>query len=161
MIYITGDTHGRFERVEAFCERFRTKREDVLIILGDAGINFSGGMRDSLKKRFLEELPITLFCIHGNHEQRPGTIDTYKEMIWRGGAVNFASAEIKAYVERKSDKLGCKVDKSTEIWLDGIEDSLITRNKAELQEREKRYTIWLKIELLQFKMYPLLFRRRK
>ncbi|MDR1771577.1 MAG: metallophosphoesterase [Hungatella sp.] len=45
MIYITGDTHGQFKRVEAFCERFQTKREDILIILGDAGINFSGGMR--------------------------------------------------------------------------------------------------------------------
>lgn len=42
MIYITGDTHGRFERVEQFSERFGTSREDVLIILGDAGINFSG-----------------------------------------------------------------------------------------------------------------------
>lgn len=42
MIYITGDTHGRFEWVEQFCERFGTSREDVLIILGDAGINFSG-----------------------------------------------------------------------------------------------------------------------
>ena len=40
MIYITGDTHGSFERVESFCERMKTKREDILIILGDAGIIF-------------------------------------------------------------------------------------------------------------------------
>lgn len=200
MIYFTGDTHGRFERVEAFCERFQTKRDDVLIILGDAGINFSGGMRDRLKKGFLEELPITLFCIHGNHEQRPGTIDTYKEMVWHGGVMYYEeeyphllfakdgevfdfdgkktiviggaysvdkevrlmygdgwwpdeqpSAEIRAEVERQLDKLGwkvdvvlshttplkyepievflkgidqSKVDKTTEIWLDGIEDRL-------------------------------------
>lgn len=56
------------------------ERKDVLIILGDAGINFSGRLWDGLKKQFLEEFPITLFCIHGNHEQRLGTIDTYKEM---------------------------------------------------------------------------------
>lgn len=200
MIYITGDTHGQFGRVEAFCERFQTRREDILIILGDAGINFSGGMRDSLKKRFLEELPITLFCIHGNHEQRPGTIDTYKEMVWCNGIVFYKeeyphllfakdgevfdldgkkaiviggaysidkemrlaygygwwsdeqpSAEISEDVERQLDKLGWKVDvvlshttplkyepvevfmkgidqrkvdKSTEIWLDGIEERL-------------------------------------
>lgn len=49
MIHITGDIHVRFERVEAFCERFQTKREDILIILGDAGINFSGGRLDGLK----------------------------------------------------------------------------------------------------------------
>ena len=83
------DTHGQFKRVEVFCERFQTKREDILIILGDAGINFSGGMQDGLKKHFLEALPVTLFCIHGNHEKRPGTIDTYKEMIWHGGEVYY------------------------------------------------------------------------
>ena len=39
MIYITGDTHGKFERIEQFCGKFKTSREDILIILGDAGIN--------------------------------------------------------------------------------------------------------------------------
>lgn len=71
MIYITGDTHGRFERIEAFFRRFQTSYDDILIILGDAGINFSGARYDSLKKRLLESLPITIFAIHGNHEQRP------------------------------------------------------------------------------------------
>ena len=37
MIYITGDTHGEFGRIEAFCRRFGTCKEDVMIILGDAG----------------------------------------------------------------------------------------------------------------------------
>ena len=71
MIFITGDTHGNFERVETFCRRFQTSHDDILIILGDAGINFSGVRYDSLKKRLLESLPITIFAIHGNHEQRP------------------------------------------------------------------------------------------
>jgi len=35
----------------------------------------------------LEQLPITLFCIHGNHEERPYEIDTYEEMEWHGGMV--------------------------------------------------------------------------
>lgn len=34
MIYITGDTHGSFERVENFCQRFNTKNDDIMIILG-------------------------------------------------------------------------------------------------------------------------------
>lgn len=200
MIYITGDTHGRFERVERFCERFGTSREDILIILGDAGINFSGGWHDRRKKEFLESLPITIFAIHGNHEQRPYTIDTYKEKMWHGGMVFYEeeypdllfgkdgevfdldgkqvivmggaysvdkmvrlmygygwwpdeqpSEEIKKDVERKLGELGWKVDvvlshttplkyepvevflkgidqsevdKSTEEWLDGIEERL-------------------------------------
>lgn len=200
MIYITGDTHGRFERVEKFCERIGTSREDILIILGDAGINFSGGWRDRMKKELLESLPVTIFAIHGNHEQRPQTIGTYKEKMWHGGKVYYEeeypdllfakdgevfdldgkkaivmggaysvdkmirlmygygwwpdeqpSEEIKRDVERKLDELGWKVDvvlshttplkyepvevflkgidqsnvdKSTEEWLDGIEEKL-------------------------------------
>lgn len=200
MIYITGDTHGQFGRIVDFCERFRTSKEDVMIILGDAGINFSGGIRDRMKKGLLEDLPITLFCIHGNHEQRPQTIDSYREKSWHGGLVYYEeeypsllfakdgevfdldgkqaiviggaysidkkvrlmygygwwpdeqpSEEIKQYVESQLDRLGWKVDvvlshttplkyepvevflsgidqsqvdKSTERWLDGIEDKL-------------------------------------
>ena len=58
-----------------------------MIILGDAGINFYGGWRDQHKKEFISKLPITLFCIHGNHERRPATISSYKENVWHGGAV--------------------------------------------------------------------------
>lgn len=200
MIYVTGDTHGQFGRIIEFCERLQTKQEDILIILGDAGINYSGGWRDIKKKRLLETLRITIFCIHGNHEKRPGTIDTYREKSWHGGIVYYEetyphllfakdgevfelngrntiaiggaysvdkmirlmydyewwvdeqpSEEIKAYVERQLDKMKWKVDvvlshttplkyepvevfqqgiaqrkvdKTTEEWLDHIEDKL-------------------------------------
>jgi len=40
MIYLTGDIHGDFSRIEQFCEENETTKEDVRIILGDAGINF-------------------------------------------------------------------------------------------------------------------------
>lgn len=87
MIYITGDTHGEFYRIEQFCEEYETTVEDVLIILGDAGINYSLGDRDTQLKNELLELPITLFCIHGNHEERPYMISTYAEKEWNGGTV--------------------------------------------------------------------------
>ena len=61
MIYITGDTHGDFGRVVKSCEQMETEKEDVLIILGDAGINYYGGKRDQKTKAFLESLPITIF----------------------------------------------------------------------------------------------------
>lgn len=32
-------------------------------------------------------LPITLFCIHGNHERRPESLGSYHETEWRGGQV--------------------------------------------------------------------------
>lgn len=200
MIYITGDTHGDFRRIFDFCMRFETSVDDIMIILGDAGINFSGGFKDQAKKDYIAAMPITLFCIHGNHEQRPFTIPSYEEMEWHGGIayvekeysnILFAkdgeifnldglktvviggaysidkmmridygwgwwddeqpSEEIKKYVEQQLDKRDWKVDvvlshttplkyepvevflsgidqsrvdKSTEEWLDGIEDRL-------------------------------------
>lgn len=87
MIYVTGDTHGDFDRIAHFCARMNTKPSDIMIILGDAGINFYGGWRDHHKKEFISALPLTLFCIHGNHEQRPATIPSYTEQEWHGGTV--------------------------------------------------------------------------
>lgn len=40
MIWLTGDTHRDFDRVFDFCADNGTTPDDVLIILGDAGINF-------------------------------------------------------------------------------------------------------------------------
>lgn len=42
MVYITGDTHGNFLTIAEFCGEQKTTADDVLIILGDAGINYYG-----------------------------------------------------------------------------------------------------------------------
>ena len=87
MYYITGDTHGDFSRIERFCERFHPTRDDVMIILGDAGFNYYGGKRDQRVKQRMAEMPITIFSIHGNHEMRPGKIPSYHLQQWHGGMV--------------------------------------------------------------------------
>lgn len=87
MIYLTGDTHGRFDRIGSFCGKMQTSRDDILIILGDAGINFHAGALDILRKEYLAKLPITLLCIHGNHERRPESLPYYDEQEWHGGNV--------------------------------------------------------------------------
>lgn len=87
MIYLTGDTHGEFKRIADFCDENSTTKEDVMIILGDVGINYR---LDDIEARFkyqLDTLPITMFCIHGNHEERPENMGTYVEKEWRGGIV--------------------------------------------------------------------------
>lgn len=89
MIYITGDTHGNFYNIENFCKRNKTTRDDVIIILGDVGLNYYGDKKDRIAKQFCQELPITLFCIHGNHEQRASNIDSYKEKIFFSNLVYF------------------------------------------------------------------------
>ena len=115
MFYITGDTHAEFGRIEQFCERISPTREDVLIILGDAGINYHGGWRDRNLKRRLAELPLTLFSIHGNHEQRPATIASYHTATWNGGEV---------YVEDEYPNLLFAVDGSYYSF-DGVQTLVI------------------------------------
>lgn len=79
MIYITGDTHGNFQRIKEFCQEQKTTTNDYLIILGDAGINYFGDHDNKLKEE-LTKLPITFLCVYGNHEERPENIKTYQEI---------------------------------------------------------------------------------
>ena len=88
MIYITGDIHGEVFRVAAAVDRFKIIAGDVIVILGDVGMNYYGNNRgDRHRKKMLNKLGVPVFCIHGNHEMRPGTINTYKEVQWHGGTV--------------------------------------------------------------------------
>ncbi len=87
MTYITGDTHGSFERIKQFCRVMETTKADTMIVLGDAGFNYYGGARDAKIKAKACTFPIRLFCIHGNHEIRPQNIPSYKETEFCGGHV--------------------------------------------------------------------------
>lgn len=90
MIYITGDKHGDFIDVFYFCLNNKTTLNDTLIVLGDAGINYYANEKDNILKNELKEhYPITLFCIHGNHEERPENIKTYKTKKFHDGIVYY------------------------------------------------------------------------
>lgn len=89
MVYLTGDTHGDFTRVRLLARVGDTSLEDILVILGDVGINTKGGIVDEKIKFQLSQLSLTLFCIHGNHDARPQTIASYIEKEWNGGRVLF------------------------------------------------------------------------
>lgn len=89
MIYITGDKHADFEDVFNFCYKNKTTTDDILIILGDAGINYYVNEEDYILKDSLLKCPITFFCIHGNHEERPENIKTYKTKNFHKGIVYY------------------------------------------------------------------------
>ena len=89
MIFITGDTHGDFNRVTKFCFEQNTSTKDTLIILGDSGINYYKDSRAVALKRRLSMLPITIFSIYGNHEERPENIPSYKTKWYKGGIVYY------------------------------------------------------------------------
>lgn len=90
MIYITGDKHADFRDVLYFCYTDNTTLDDILIVLGDAGINYFANEKDVPLKESLKRLcPITLFCIHGNHEERPENIKSYKTKTFHKGLVYY------------------------------------------------------------------------
>lgn len=89
MIYITGDKHGDFYDVYNFCHSNKTTKDDIMIILGDAGINYYLNNNDNMLKDKLLNYPITFFCIHGNHEERPEKIKTYKTKKFHNGIVYY------------------------------------------------------------------------
>ena len=89
MIYITGDKHADFREVYYFCCANKTTLDDILIVLGDAGINYYANEKDYMLKNSLLQYPITFFCIHGNHEERPENIKTYKTKRFHDGIVYY------------------------------------------------------------------------
>ena len=89
MIYITGDKHANFEEVLNFCYVNKTSLDDTLIVLGDAGINYYANENDYILENSLLQYPVTFFCIHGNHEERPENIKTYEKKKFHDGIVYY------------------------------------------------------------------------
>lgn len=89
MVYITGDTHGDLTRIKNFIVRFNCTADDIIVILGDVGINFYGSSQETKAKFRYNKYGPTIFCIQGNHEERPFNISTYKEKKWHDGIVYY------------------------------------------------------------------------
>ncbi len=87
--FITGDKHRDFTSVKRFCREMNTRRKDVLIILGDSGLNYYEDIRDDKLKAAIAELNITLLCLYGNKECRPENIGTYGVRTFCGGRVYY------------------------------------------------------------------------
>lgn len=83
MTYITGDTHRDFDRIN----NIEKNNDNMVIILGDAGINYYLNEEDDKLKKDLNNMNIKLFCIQGNHEERPENISGYKEVDMFDGRV--------------------------------------------------------------------------
>ena len=70
--FVTGDTHGRvLERLSLINAGKYAASQTALIILGDAGINFYLNKTDINLKRNIQNTGFTVYCVRGNHEERP------------------------------------------------------------------------------------------
>lgn len=99
---ITGDKHGDFRLMPLVINRLGLQKDDTLIILGDAGINYyvkkngknseymyKDTNKTKITKEYLKGLSVTFFCVQGNHEARAENIEGYKTKMWHGGKVNY------------------------------------------------------------------------
>ena len=88
MVYITGDIHGEVHRVSEMTTKLKITPDDIIVLLGDVGVNYYGNKNgDCHSKKRLNDIGVTILCIHGNHEMRPETLITYREDQWHCGAV--------------------------------------------------------------------------
>lgn len=85
-VYALGDIHSKWQTVRDFYltnkiqENFT--KEDTLILLGDAGLNYFFNYRDEDVKKKLGKLPFTYFVIRGNHEERPSVCAAKNPELW-------------------------------------------------------------------------------
>lgn len=95
-LFVTGDTHRDFYRIQDFCIANQTTTDDVIIICGDSGINYHCDDRDDYLKQKLAKLPIKFLIVHGNHEERAWNIGSYE-----CGYIKVGNTQILAWYERE------------------------------------------------------------
>ena len=81
---ITGDTHGVNNTFARNAKRMypEVKPNEIgLISLGDAGFNFGRPEEDAKWKKIVNKIGVQIYCVRGNHDQRPETIEEIK-MVW-------------------------------------------------------------------------------
>lgn len=96
-LIFTGDTHGgmatvnRIDNIKQNTHEYKPD-ETIIIILGDSGLNFHLNNTDKKYKKFLNSMNYHIYCVRGNHEQRPELI---KSMI----LVNDENVHNKVWIE--------------------------------------------------------------
>lgn len=78
---ITGDTHGRVsDRMSKIVHKMDglVVEETAVIILGDAGLNYYLNKTDQKQKQLSSQFGIRIYCVRGNHEQRPQNVQGMK-----------------------------------------------------------------------------------
>ena len=72
---ITGDTHGDFTRFRNYDPAVQNDPNTAVIILGDAGLNWTLGENDVHMKNYLSKrYAFRIYCVRGNHEARPSDV---------------------------------------------------------------------------------------
>ena len=84
MIFVTGDTHGEFNRLSS--RHFRASESDYVIVCGDFGAVWDEGGADQYWLEWLAGKPWTTLFVDGNHENYD-LLRALPVEQWMGGAV--------------------------------------------------------------------------
>lgn len=110
-IFALGDIHGKWQPIRDFYLKNKIEyeldtKENVMILLGDSGLNYFFNYRDEEVKSKLCKFPFTYFVIRGNHEQRPSICMDQNRSHWH--MENFWNNLV--YVENKYPNIKYALD---------------------------------------------------
>lgn len=88
MLYVTGDTHGQFNRFSTknFPEQRTLTKQDFVLICGDFGGLWNGSREEAYWLDWLESKPFSTLFIAGNHENYD-MLDRLPTELWNGGLI--------------------------------------------------------------------------
>ena len=90
---LVSDTHGKVsERISFINKEIYSPKETAIIILGDCGLNFYLNEIDKKHKKMLNDMGIKIYCVRGNHEERPENISSM-EIYWDEIVGNYVYCE--------------------------------------------------------------------
>jgi Icc-related predicted phosphoesterase len=92
VIYVTGDTHGEMQRFHSK-EMRKLKKGDTLIICGDFGFLWDGGVKEEKCLRKLGKKKYQILFLDGTHENFD-LLAKYPVEEWNGGRVQHISGNL-------------------------------------------------------------------
>lgn len=87
MIYVIGDTHGEYFKLDDVEKKAFLTKDDYVIVCGDFGFIFTNS---KLEQRILDDLAkkeYTILFVDGNHECFP-ILNKYPVKEWNGGRIH-------------------------------------------------------------------------
>ncbi len=92
LIYVTGDTHGNFERFKEKSIK-RLKRNDTLIVCGDFGFIWDGSRQERANLKRLSDLKFNVAFVDGCHENF-NLLYSYPTQNWCGAKARIISDNV-------------------------------------------------------------------
>ena len=139
MIYVTGDTHGSFEKFALvnFPEQDNLTKDDYVIICGDFGI-WDDSTRERVNFDWLEHKKFTTLFVDGNHENYD-LLNAYPVEKWHGGEVHFIRPSVIHLMRGNLFEIeGKKIFTMGGASSHDIQDGILDPNDPEFKKKRRK-----------------------